>query len=451
VVLQLADAARRLKGLSGSADVAAIARVFGLKGAITVLSFALVTFAARALQPELFGTYSLLFSAAGLLGIAATLGQQVLVMRFWSEYLAAERDDLLKGALIFSATAALLGCVVLGVPFYLWCTAHYGDSVALAVVLYLVTFALVMTTAHLVRSAVGVGIGDGVANFLLTLPGAAYFGTCMVAGVPAELAVSFAAMAAGAALAIVVHLFVLRGSLASRPAFHKTRPAFLMRQWTSRSAKLWMSSALEAANQYLDVLVIGFLMDPVTAGAWFVLTRLANIISVATDAIHMFATRHIPQLYFRGETARLGGILDTVAWVVLLVILGSIVAIAIAGGWLLAIFNSSYAAYHGVLIILAIGAAAGAAAGSSPSLLMLTGHEGRYLAIIGGAVLLRLCALVTLVPMFGAAGAAVAVAASQLAMTLLIRRAVRHCTGIDASVLRVALKAAPSLLSAKQS
>jgi O-antigen/teichoic acid export membrane protein len=449
--LELADAARRLMRLRGSADVAAIARVFTLKGVITVLNFGLVTLAARALQPEIFGTYSLLFSAAGLLGIAATLGQQVLVMRFWSEYLAAERDDLLKGALIFSALVCLLGCVLFGVPFYLWCAAHYGDGVELAIVLYMVTFSLVMTTAHLVRSAIGIGIGDGTANILLALPGAVYFAICMAAGVRAELSVSFAAMAAGAALAIVVHLFALRRSLASRSSFVKARADFLIPQWTGRSAKLWMSNVLEAANQYLDVLVIGFLMDPVTAGAWFVLTRLANIISVATDAIHMFATRHIPELYFRGETSRLGGILDAVAWVVLLVILGSIVAIVIAGGWLLAIFNSAYVVYHGVLIILAVGAAAGAAAGSSPSLLMLTGHEGRYLTIIGGAVLLRLCAFATMIPAFGLVGAAVAVTVSQLAMTLLIRRAVKHCTGIDASVLRISLKSTPNLLSAKQS
>jgi O-antigen/teichoic acid export membrane protein len=192
-------------------------------------------------------------------------------------------------------------------------------------------------------------------------------------------------------------------------------------------------------------------MDPVTAGAWFVLTRLANIISVATDAIHMFATRHIPELYFRGETSQLGGILDAVAWVVLLVVFGSILGLAAAGGWLLAIFNSAYAAYHGVLIVLAVGAAAGAAAGSAPSLLMLTGHEGRYLAIIGGAVLLRICAFAVLIPGFGVAGAAVAVALSQLAMMLLLRRAVRQCTGVDASMLRIASRIAPRLLSARQS
>ena len=83
-----------------------------------------MTLAARALGIDTFGTYSLLFSAAGMLGIAATFGQQVLVMRFWSEYLAAGRTDLLKGVLIFSGGACASGCVLFGLPFYLWCAGR---------------------------------------------------------------------------------------------------------------------------------------------------------------------------------------------------------------------------------------------------------------------------------------------------------------------------------------
>ena len=448
--MQFADAVLRVTRRRGVGTAIAIARVFGLKAVITALNFALVTLAARGLQADAFGTYSLLFSAAGLLGIAATFGQQILVMRVWSEYLAAERLDLLKGALLFSAAACLVGCLAFGVPFYLWTAADHVEDAAVAVALYMAALSLVMTTAHLVRTALGIGIGDGVANLLLALPGAVYLAVCLASGIHAELAFLFGAMAAGGLLALVIHAAALFRSLAARPGFFAMRPAFDLSQWTGRSARLWLSNVLEAANQYLDVLVIGFLMDPVTAGAWFVMTRLANIVSIATDAVHMFATRHIPELYFRGETVRLGGVLDAAAWVVWMVIVASILGIVVAGGWLLAIFNGAYAVHHGVLIVLSIGAALGAMAGSSPSLLMLTGHEGRYLGIIGGAVALRVCVLAVLIPWLGIAGAAVAVALSQLAMTLLLRRAVKDCTGIDASALRLAPKLVPAMLSARQ-
>ena len=194
---------------------------------------------------------------------------------------------------------------------------------------------LVMTTAHLVRTAVGVGRGDGFANILLALPGAVYLGICLLTGSRAELAT----------------LFGVDGGWRRARNHHPRRSPCAGRwrrdmcgvrerrgrrsncsQWGGRSARLWLSNALEAANQYLDVLVIGYLVDPATAGAWFVLTRVANVISVATDAIHMFSTRHIPELYYRGRFAELSRILDTVAWVTLIVIFGSIAGIVVAGG-----------------------------------------------------------------------------------------------------------------------
>lgn len=412
---------------------------FGLKGLFTISNFALVTLAARTLGIETFGSYSLLFSAAGLLSIVATFGQQVLVMRFWSEYLASGRGDLLKGALLFSGAVCLAGCALVGLPFYVWCAAAYTPSIGCAVAAYLVAVALVMTTSHLVRTAIGIEAGDGLGNLSLTVPAIIYLVVCIASQRDAELALLFAMMAAGGAVAALIHLMLVCRALAGKfEGFWRIRPAFAFSQWMGRSAKLWVSNGLEASNQHLDVLVIGYLVHPAAAGAYFVVTRVANILSVATDAIHMFATRHIPDLYYRKQFARLDTLLDTVAQVTVIVVAGSTLAIAAGGSHLLAIFNDAYAAYHGVLIVLAIGAASVAAAGPSASILMLTGHEGRYLAIIGGTVLLRTAGLAALVPLFGVAGGAIATTAALVAMALLLRHAVRDCTGIDGSVLRLA-------------
>lgn len=416
----------------------ALASSFAFKALFTISNFALVTLAARALGLETFGHYSLLFSAAGLLGIIASFGQQVLVMRFWSEYLAGGRADLLKGSLLFSGAVGLIGCALTGLPFYAWCVVAHTPSIAAAVTSYLVMLSLVMTTSHLVRAAIGVEAGDGFGNLLLTVPPVVYLVICMATGADAGLAVLFGIMAAGGAVAAIIHgALMLRAVAARFPGFWGVQPAFDVPQWMNRSAKLWVSNGLEASNQYLDVLVIGYLMHPSVAGAYFVVTRVANIMSVATDAIHMFSTRHIPDLYYRRQFTQLNAMLDLVARVTLVVVAGSILVI-VAGGWgLLAIFNGAYVPYHGVLIILSVGAASVAAAGPSASILMLTGHEGRYLAIIGATVLMRTTGLVALVPLFGIAGGAAATAISLLAMALLLRHSVMTCTDIDASVVRL--------------
>ena len=431
-------AVHRLFGLLNVAAVRSMVSVFGLKAVITVLNFALITLAARKLGTTEFGSYSVLFSAAGLLSIVATLGQQVLVMRFWSEYTSNARSDLLKGAMIFSLAVCLAGCVLVGVPFYAWASATYSVPVGLAVTCYLVALSMVLTSSHLVRSAVGVEAGDGIGNLLLLGPPTAYLGLCMVSGQAADLALLFTIMAAGAGIAVLIHAGVTYRTIVARfPTIIRDRAAFQVREWSSRSFKLWMSNGLEASNQYLDVLVVGYLLSPTVAGAYFVVSRVANIFSIATDAIHMFSTRYIPGLFYRRQFDQLNRMLDMVAWVILAVVFGSMAVIVAGGPWLLGIFNSTYASYHGALIILSIGVAALASAGPSGSLLMLTGHEGRYLLIVGAIVAIRVTGLLVLIPLFGVMGGATATASSLLLMALLLRGSAKTLVGIDGSVLRL--------------
>lgn len=432
---------RTIRGLVQSlngATVRAMASVFGLKAVITVLNFALITLAARKFGAADFGNYSVLFSSAGLLSIVATFGQQVLVMRFWSEYVSNGRGDLLKGSLIFSVVVCVAGCVVIGVPFYVWSSSAYSASLGLAVTAYLVAVSAVLTSAHLVRSAVGVEVGDGIGNLLLLAPPTAYLGFSMAMGWNADLTTLFAIMAAGAGLAVLIHaVIVYRAVVARFPDIARIRAAMDLREWGSRSIKLWVSNGLEASNQYLDVLVVGYLLSPTVAGAYFVVTRVANIFSIATDAIHMFSTRHIPNLFYRQQFDQLGRMLDTVAWVILAIVLGSMAAIVVGGHWLLAIFNSTYVSYHGALIILSIGVAALASAGPSGSILMLTGHEGRYLMIVGATVLMRVVGLFVLIPLLGVTGGAAATACSLVVMSLLLRSSAKTAAGIDGSVWRL--------------
>jgi O-antigen/teichoic acid export membrane protein len=437
--LKFAQTIRRLTSVLPASIGLGMLSAFGLKALFTIANFALVTLAARTLGIQTFGDYSLLFSAASLLGIVATFGQQVLVMRFWNEYIASERADLLKGSLLFAALVCLAGSVLIGLPFYLWCAHAYSPAIGAAVAAYLAVVGLLMTTAHLVRTAVSIEAGDGLGNLMLTGPAIVYLGVCLAVGIEPGLAMLFAVMAAGGAIAVMVHLVMLARALAAKmPALARTRPAFEIRQWVARSSKLWVSNGLEASNQHLDVLIIGYLLHPAAAGAYFVVTRVANVMSVATDAIHMFSTRHIPDLYYRKQLKELDALLDLVAQVTAVVVAGGLLAIVLVGSPLLSIFNSAYVTYHGVLIILSIGAVAVAASGPSGAILMLTGHEGRYLAIIGSTVVLRTAGLVALVPLFGVGGGAVATAAALVAMALLLRHSARERTGLDGSVLRLA-------------
>jgi O-antigen/teichoic acid export membrane protein len=439
--VKLSAAIGKINELRSNPAMLGMAGVFMLRIAITGSNFALISLAARALGEYRFGTYSILFSAAGLFCIVATFGQQILVMRSWNEYSSVDQQSLLKGALIFSCLTCVAGSVLVAIPFYGWLAASHAPLLSLSVMLYLVALSVVMTTSHLVRTALGVGIGDGFGNLLLVIPPILYLLFGRAYGNKAEIDTLFMLMAAGGSSAIVIHLVLMWRRIHDRlPNFMVCKAAWDLPRWRARSFKLWISNALEASNQYVDVLIIGTLMDPSVAGAYFVTTRLANAFAMATDAIHMFSTRHIPDLYYRRQFGQLDTLLDSVAGVTLAVLLGGMIVILGCGHWLLMAFSAAYVPYYGALAVLSFGMAAVAAAGPSGSILMLTGHEGRYLSIIGATVLIRTIGFLVLIPLFGVMGAVAATTLSFVAMALMLRTSARSVAGIDGSVLRLVTK-----------
>ena len=432
------DVIGRLAELRSNPALRSMARVFVLRIAITVLNFVLISLAARTLGAGSFGTYSILFSAAGLFCVIATFGQQIASVRSWSEYSSTGQQHLLKGAMIFSGLTSLAGSALVAVPFYAWLAATHGAILAASVTFYLVALSVVLTTSHLVRTAIGFAIGDGVSSLLLVVPPILYLLFCIAFQAAADISTIFLLMATGGSIAILIHAVSMwRGAHARFPEFGSSRALYDTRNWLSRSLKLWISNGLEASNQYADVLIIGFLMSPTIAGAYFVTTRIANAFAMATGAIYLFSIRHIPQLYYRRQFGQLDILLDSVAGVTLAIIAGGLLLILGGGHWLLRAFSENYVPYYGALALLSLGTAAVAAAGPSGSILMLTGHEGRYLSIIGSTVLLRSVGFFILIPMFGIVGAVAATTISFVWMAAMLRTSAKSLAGIDGSVLRL--------------
>jgi O-antigen/teichoic acid export membrane protein len=400
----------RLKALAREPSVRGMAGVLVLKASMMVFNFALITLAVNVLQEVEFGIYSILFSAVGLIGIVATVGQQILLMRSWNEFSAEDDPATMKGALRFSALLWLAGTMAAACGFYFWADISYGATLARAATIYLVLYAAIQTSAHLLRASKGVGIGDGFGNLLPVLPAIAY------------LAYDLATQAAAEVSTVLYWSIKARGDA---------------RMWIGRSMRLWFSTGLEAANQYLDVLLMGLLTTPAIAGGYFVTTRFANIFASASDGVHLFASRHVPDLYYRREYDSLSRLLNLIAFMLLSMIAVGIVAIVFAGKWALGFISPDYVEYYPALVVLCLGTAAAAAAQPCAPILMLTGHEGRYLGIIAGSVALRAIGFFLLVPLFGIMGAVSASALSFVLLALALSFSTQRLAGFDGSVLRL--------------
>jgi len=246
---------------------------------------------------------------------------------------------------------------------------------------------------------------------------------------PAELiAVMTIAMSVGLGAQIVAVARAL-------PDFRSTAASSETSRWRSSALHFWVASILEVANQYFDVILVYWMLDPTTAGIYFAASRLANIFAMVSAALYSFGARRLPSLYFSKNHQEFGRTLQLMAEVTGLCVASGLLLIWIGGPQLLNLFGPHFAEQHWVLIVLAIGTAFQAAGGPSAAILQLTGHERVYVPVVAANVALRLVGFLVLIPWLGVLGAAISATVSLALATIALNILCRRRTGVDPSIL----------------
>lgn len=404
-----------------------------LKVGSSVLAFALFTLAARTMSHEAFGVFAAWLCVAQIGSVVGLLGQEVLVVRFLSEYQVQGKDDLAKGVLLFSLKACAIAMFV-ATAAILAVSGIRGDSgfLMLAVALFMVVNAALMLGSQIARQLVGILMGEGNREFfwrvaVVALLAGLVFGKIQLN--PAELLTIMAvAMSAGLVAQVVSIMTAL-------PGIGKVSARYETRRWTASGLHFWFASILEAANQYFDVILIYLMLDATTAGIYFAASRLANMFAMLSGALYGFAARRLPSLYFSKNHRELEHTLTLMAEVTALCVAVGLVGIWFGAPYLLGLFGAAFAAQHWILIVLAAGTAFQAAGGPAAAMLQLTGHERDYVPVAAANVVLRLVGFLIFIPWLGVLGAAVSASLSLAIATIALNVLCRRRTGVDPSIL----------------
>ncbi len=404
-----------------------------LKVGSGVLAFALFSLAARTMSPDGFGIFATWLSVAQIAAVVGLVGQESLLVRFLNEYQVEARPDLTKGVLLssFRITSAAMLIVITGIAVVAG-TRGDGWLLILAVSAYTAVNAGVMLGSQIARSLVSILMGEGNREFFWRAI-VVLFLLAMLLGHrqldPSELfAVMTVAMSAGLVAQIVSIARVLP-DLRNTPARTETS------RWRSSALHFWLASILEAANQYFDVILVYWMLDPATAGVYFAASRLANIFAMLSAALYTFGARRLPSLYFSRNQREFERTLRLMAEVTALCVVAGLAIIWIGGPYLLNLFGPHFTAQHTVLIVLAIGTAIQAAGGPAAAILQLTGHERIYVPVVAANVALRLAGFLVLIPWLGVLGAAISATVSLALATIALNVLCRRRSGVDPSIL----------------
>ncbi|MHC2841417.1 lipopolysaccharide biosynthesis protein [Bradyrhizobium diazoefficiens] len=404
-----------------------------LKVGSGALAFALFSLAARTMSPDGFGIFATWLSVAQIAAVAGLVGQESLLVRFLNEYQVEDRPDLTKGVLLssFKMTSVAMLIAIAAVAL---AASLRGDwwLLILALSAYTAVNAGLMLGSQIARSLVSILMGEGnrelfwrviVVLFLLAM----LFGHRQLD--PAEL---FAVMTIAMSVGLVAQVVAIARAL---PDLRSTAARYETSRWRASALHFWVASILEAANQYFDVILVYWMLDPATAGIYFAASRLANIFAMLSAALYSFGARRLPSLYFSKNHQEFGRTLRLMAEVTALCVASGLLLIWIGGPHLLNLFGPHFAAQHWVLIVLAIGTAFQAAGGPSAAILQLTGHERIYVPVVAANVALRLVGFLVLIPWLGVLGAAISATVSLAFATIALNILCRRRTGVDPSIL----------------
>jgi O-antigen/teichoic acid export membrane protein len=408
---------------------------FVLKVAGSFLNIVMFTIAARATEPAEFGLFAMWFNAVSFLAAIALCGQETLIVRSWSEYIQQSRFDLARGAIGFGIgvcmMAALLAAAGL-VTVSLVAGWRTPSGLITAAWFFLIAQTLAWFTANTARTIVGFPFGEGLRE---TWRIAVIVGTAVLAFTGAHITVTelFLLCVGGMGLLALVQWIGIWRNLPRE--VRAAPPARDPRAWTKRSLPMWAAALLDAASQYLDVILLGLLLSPAAAGGYFVAARLANVFAMIAGGMANYSASPIASMFFRGQRPELQRSLRAVSLTVAILVAAGLLVIFLGGDVLLTIFGKSYADQHAILFVLSTGTAVAALGGPAMYVLLLTGHEALYSRVVVASLIARCIALAVFVPIYGAMAAAAAWCLCLIATTVALNVVCRRLVGIDPSVM----------------
>ena len=449
---------RDSRSAESSRDVSRLARQatvsLGGNFAGRFLSFLNYAILARLLGPASLGLYAIGMALLQMFEGVARLGMSNGVIRLGTRYRRTAPAALKQVLTVAVTLTGGCGLLMAGALWVLapWIASEIFGQGSLAVVIRwfaaavpLVAMLRVVAAATRVtlRTQYSVWASEivpGIANLLLLavfwLAGEAILGAI------AARVLSFG-VAAAIALFLLVHLFP--GSLSVRQYNRRTA-----RQLLSFSVPTALASIL--SSLFLsDRLLIGVFLTPADVGVYQVAAQTSLVLASLLAGVNAIFVPMAADLHHRGERQRLESLFRiSTRWGLHAATPLFLVMITFSPEILDTLYGAEYRGAAVSLVILSCGQLVNVATGAVGSVLTMSGHPKRWLAITVAAVAANLGLNLILIPRAGIAGAAMA---TSLASLLLFSAALwqvrtnvgiwpydrRYCKGAAATVVTAAV------------
>ena len=217
------------------------------------------------------------------------------------------------------------------------------------------------------------------------------------------------------------------------PAMEEVRgvaPRYRLREWVAVSLPIFLVDGFFYLHTNADILMIGWFMEPQDVAVYFATLKLLALVHFVYFAVKAGVAQRYAQYAHGGDRDRLAAFArETVSWT-FWPSLAMAAAMLALGKPMLALFGEGFEAGYPLLVPLMAGVVARAFVGPAESLLTMSGHQNACASVFAVTLAVNLALNLTLIPLWGLWGAALATATAMVVEALLLALAVRRRLGI---------------------
>jgi O-antigen/teichoic acid export membrane protein len=411
-------------------------RVLGM--ALTMAVTAVYT---RLLGVEDYGRFAFMVSSSFVVVLLAGLGLPVASSRLVPRYRTRLRHEMVAHyiltGLVLTAIAALISGLALqallnGVP---GAFAEYHFPTAMVVAL-VVAVALVRFLSETSRGCGLQQVGFLTENVIVRLALLLGLGLFLVAGASLDAESALGLWVMAQVVGAVGLTFAILRRVRPSPASLRPRPFRLYRSWLQASFVMLITPVYYFLLFETDALILGTLAGPAEVGLYQIARRLAELAVFCASAVSSVGLPRLAGAHAARRPDQLQSVVDTMNVVAVGSTAGVVLVLVGLGPWLLQLFGPEFVAGYVPLLILTVGRLVAVLFGPASDLLLMTGHHGRLgrVNLAFAAINLALC--LTLIPLFGAGGAAWATALTLVGWSAWLYRLAKQVTHCETCLLR---------------
>lgn len=440
-LMDLIDARLARHGKLGSMLVKGAVGTGGIRLANAAIGFVTTIVLAKMLAPSGYGIYSFVMALVALVAIPSELGIPKLAVREIATTNARKDWDYMRGFIIRSHQAIVILTALLMVAG-LCGLSLWGDRLDAVKQQAMWVGLLVVPLVSLgaLRGAMLRGLRKVVLGQLPEQIFRPMFFLCLIVSLPlltgsrGSVFEVMLAQVVASALAFIggLHLF-----FRNRPAeIRVADPRYKTAAWLKSTVPFGLIAAIQLINGRTDILMLGFFREDAEVGIYRVASQMALLIIFGLRAINAIQGPHIAHLYATGDIERLQKMITRSSQAILATSIPFVLVFVVLGQFLIrTLFGEAFVGAYVPLVILCAGQLVNASLGSVASLLNMTGHERDTTRSLVVSAVANVVLNVTLAPIWGAIGAAIATSATLIIWNVLMWRRVYARLGIHSSPL----------------